>query len=132
MNHPMQFVSTHPFLYYKSRGFIRKDYNLSLKHPPIIEDDVWISSGAIILPGVRIGKGAIIAAGAVVTKDVEEYSVVAGVPAKKIKMRFDKKIIQELEKINWTEWDEKKIKDNIDLFYNPRDFIKKFGDKNEK
>jgi maltose O-acetyltransferase len=54
------------------------------KDKVIIEDDVWIGTGVIILPGVRIGRAAIIGAGAVVTKDVEEYSIVAGVPAKKI------------------------------------------------
>ena len=58
--------------------------NMLLK-PIIIEDDVWIGSGAIITQGVRVGKGAIIAAGAIVTKDVEPYSVVGGVPAKLIK-----------------------------------------------
>lgn len=58
--------------------------NMLLK-PIIIEDDVWIGSGAIITQGVRVGKGAIIAAGAIVTKDVEPFSVVGGVPAKLIK-----------------------------------------------
>lgn len=53
----------------------------------IIEDDVWIGARAIILPGVRIGKGSIVAAGAVVSKDVEPYAIVGGVPAKKIKSR---------------------------------------------
>jgi len=53
----------------------------------VINDDVWIGSNAIILPGVTIGKGAIIGAGAVVTKNVEPYAIVAGVPAKKIKTR---------------------------------------------
>ena len=53
----------------------------------IIEDDVWIGARSIILPGVRVHKGAIIAAGSVVTKDVEPYSVIAGVPAKKIRCR---------------------------------------------
>ena len=53
-----------------------------LLKPIIIEDDVWIGSGAIITQGVRVGKGAIIAAGAIVTKDVEPFSVVGGVPAK--------------------------------------------------
>ena len=56
-----------------------------LLKPIIIEDDVWIGSGAIITQGVRVGKGAIIAAGAIVTKDVEPFSVVGGVPAKLIK-----------------------------------------------
>ena len=58
--------------------------NMLLK-PIIIEDDVWVGSGAIITQGVRVGKGAIIAAGAIVTKDVEPFSVVGGVPAKLIK-----------------------------------------------
>jgi len=55
----------------------------------VIEDDVWIAARAIILPGVRIGKGAVIAAGAVVTKDVPPYTVVGGVPARKIKSRVE-------------------------------------------
>ena len=54
----------------------------------VIEDDVWVGANAIILKGVKIGEGAIVSAGAIVTKDVEPYSIVAGVPAKKIKMRF--------------------------------------------
>ena len=57
------------------------------RHPVIIEDDVWIGHRVIILPGVHIGKGAIIAAGAVVTKDVEPYSIVGGVPARFIRSR---------------------------------------------
>ncbi len=61
----------------------------------IIEDDVWIGHGCIIMAGVRIGRGAIVAAGAVVTKDVPEYAIVAGVPAKVIKYRFT--VDQQLE-----------------------------------
>ncbi len=57
--------------------------------PVVINDDVWIGNGATIMHGVEIGEGAIIAAGAVVTKDVKPYTVVGGVPAKKIKMRFE-------------------------------------------
>lgn len=55
--------------------------------PIIVEDDVWIASNAVVLKGVRIGKGAVVAAGSVVTKDVEPYTVVAGIPARKIKNR---------------------------------------------
>lgn len=63
--------------------------------PVIIEDDTWIGTGVIILKGVTVGSGAIIAAGSVVTKDVEPYSITGGVPAKLIKMRFQD---QDLEK----------------------------------
>ncbi len=55
--------------------------------PPIIEDDVWLARNVIIMPGITIGKGAIVAAGAVVTKDVASYTIVGGVPAKLIKQR---------------------------------------------
>ena len=55
----------------------------------IVEDDVWIGGGAIVMCGVRIGRGAVIAAGAVVTRDVQPYTIVAGVPAKKIRDRFE-------------------------------------------
>lgn len=57
--------------------------------PIVIDDDVWIGANAIILPGIRIGKGAVVAAGAIVTKNVEPYSIVAGVPAKIIRMRLE-------------------------------------------
>jgi len=73
-----------------------KDYNwLGLNDLTVIEDDVWIGYGSTIMSGVRIGQGSIIAAGSVVTKDAEPYSIYAGVPAKKIKDRFNSK--QDLE-----------------------------------
>ena len=67
--------------------------------PVVIEDDVWVGAGAIILKGVIIGRGAIVAAGAVVNKDVEPYSIVGGVPAKKIARRFSDEQIAEHERI---------------------------------
>lgn len=69
----------------------------------IIENDVWIGNRAIIMRGVKIGNGAVIGAGAVVTKDVEPYSIVGGVPAKIIRKRFNDKVIEKLEHIKW--WD---------------------------
>ena len=67
----------------------------------IIEDDVWIGENAVILSGVHIGQGAVIAAGAVVTRDIPPYSIVAGVPAKILRYRFDQDVINELLKIDF-------------------------------
>jgi acetyltransferase-like isoleucine patch superfamily enzyme len=76
----------------------------------IIEDDVWIGHGVTILQGVRVGNGAIIAAGAVVTKDVPSYSIVGGVPARVIKYRFSEEQIDKLKQIKWWNWDYSKIR----------------------
>ncbi|TAM97761.1 MAG: CatB-related O-acetyltransferase [Chitinophagaceae bacterium] len=65
----------------------------------IIEDDVWLGTGAIILKGVTIGRGSVIAAGALVTKDVPPYSIVGGVPAKVIKMRFSEQELKEHKRL---------------------------------
>ena len=81
-----------------------------------IKNDVWVATRAIILSGVTVGNGAIIAAGAVVTKDVEPYTLVAGVPATFKKYRFPKSIIAQLERIQWWNWDRNKIARNHSFF----------------
>jgi len=83
----------------------------------IVEDEVWIGYGATILSGVRIGKGSIIATGAVVTADVPPYSIVGGVPAKVIKRRFSDDVIERLLSINIADLPAAEIEKNIDLFY---------------
>ena len=72
-----------------------------------IGNDVWIGANAIILSGINVGNGAVIAAGSIVTKDVEPYSIVGGNPARVIKKRFDSKIIDQLEEIQWWKYDPK-------------------------
>lgn len=84
----------------------------------IINNDVWIGYDALIMPGVKIGDGAIIGARSVVTKDVEPYTVVAGNPAKIIKKRFDDKIIEKLLKIKWWNWEIDKIMQKYDAIMN--------------
>lgn len=83
-----------------------------------IGNDVWIAAGAQILHKVRIGDGAVIGGGAVVTKDVPPYAIVVGVPAKILKFRFEERIIKELLKIKWWDWPEDVILSNIDLLIN--------------
>ncbi len=82
-----------------------------------IGNDVWIGDNTIILSGVCIGNGACIAAGSIVTKDVQDYEFVAGVPAKHIKFRYSEEKIKFLQNLEWWNWSEDKIKDNKDLFF---------------
>lgn len=95
-----------------------------------IGNDVWIGSGAVILSGVRIGDGAVIAASAVVTDDIPAFAVAAGVPARVIRLRFEERIIRELSKIEWWDWDEQLIKARIkDFTTDIEAFIKKYSSK---
>lgn len=107
--HPVNFLSTHPFqcnhnLFSRFEGYSSIKVKPWVFHPKtVIGNDVWIGAKAGIASGVTIGHGAIIAAGAIVTKDVPPYAIVGGVPAKVIKMRFSKDIIEKLLKYQW--WD---------------------------
>lgn len=83
----------------------------------IIGNDVWVGKNAVILGGVTIGDGAIIAAGSIVTKDVAPYSVVGGVPAKELKKRFNENIIRELEELKWWNKSEDEIVKISNLFH---------------
>ena len=75
----------------------------------VIGNDVWIGYEAVIMAGVHIGNGAIIATRAVVTKDVPPYTIVGGVPARPIRKRFDEEVIQKLETLKWWDWSAEKI-----------------------
>ena len=79
----------------------------------MIGNDVWIGYEAVIMAGVHIGNGAIIAARAVVTKDVPPYTIVGGVPARLIRKRFDEETIQKLKTLKWWEWPFEKIKQSL-------------------
>jgi len=80
----------------------------------VIGNDVWIGQYVTIMPGVKIGDGAIIAANSTVVKNVEPYSIVGGNPANMIKKRFDDGTIELLLKLQWWDWDEKKIFMNLE------------------
>lgn len=81
-----------------------------------IGNDVWIGMGSTILNGVKIGNGVTVAAGAVVTKDIPDYCVVAGVPAKIIKMKCTREQAQEMNRIAWWNWSDEKIDSRINDF----------------
>lgn len=81
-----------------------------------IGNAVWVADDVYILPGVTIGDGAVLAAGTIVTKDVEPFSVVAGIPGKRIKYRFKTSIIEELQSICWWDWSDEKMKRNKVFF----------------
>lgn len=83
----------------------------------VIDDDVWIGYGATIMSGVHIGQGAVVAAGAVVTKAVPPYAIVGGVPAKVLKYRFEKEMIDELLKIDYSKLTKEMIEEHIDDLY---------------
>lgn len=123
--HNYEWVTTSPIITSKEYGFIKNNVAEPQKDMPIIGNDVWIGMNAIIMRGVTIGDGAVIAAGSVVTVDVLPYSIVGGVPAKHIRDRFTEEQICKMLKIKWWDWEENKIKENISLFYNIEEFISK-------
>jgi acetyltransferase-like isoleucine patch superfamily enzyme len=117
--HPTQWLSIHP-VFYSTRGqtaltFADKDYFEELA-PVTIGHDVWIGTHALVLDGVKIGTGAVIAAGAVVTRDVPDYAIVGGVPARLIRYRLDADIAARLLELEWWNWPIERLRANSALF----------------
>lgn len=120
-NHQLNSVSTYPF-YIMGNGWEKvtpKPGTLPYKGDTVIGNDVWIGQNSVIMPGVRIGNGAIIAANSVVTNDVSDYSVVGGNPAKLIKQRFNEELIELLLELKWWDWDEEKLFKNLEILTDP-------------
>jgi len=125
--HPTQdFISTHPVFYslkkqsgatYSKEQYFAEEATVTIGH------DVWIGASAVIMDGVKIGNGAIIAAGAVVTKDVAPYEIVGGVPAKTIRFRFYADEIEKIQASKWWDMDDEWLKKNAAAFRNKADFL---------
>lgn len=120
-SHPTHWISTHP-CFYSMRGqsgatFAKQNLVDELKNV-YIGNDVWIGARAMILDGVTIGDGAIVAAGSVVAKDVEAYSIVGGVPAKLIRYRFSPDLIEYLLEWKWWQLDDEVLKEVAEGFCN--------------
>jgi phosphonate metabolism protein (transferase hexapeptide repeat family) len=119
LDHPMDRVSQHNMTYRPNEYFVGAKIDkgfreLRQSQRVTVGHDVWIGHGAIILPGISIGHGAVIAAGAVVTRNVEPYAIVAGVPAKRIKWRFDKETQEKLIALAWWDWGHDKLAEAVD------------------
>lgn len=115
VSHPYNHITTHAFPY--NCEFDLCDVNKHYENKKIIiGNDVWIGANSVVLPGVKIGDGAVIGAGAVVTHDIEPYAIVIGVPAKKIKYRFSPEIIAELCRLEWWNWPADKLKETSGVF----------------
>jgi acetyltransferase-like isoleucine patch superfamily enzyme len=127
--HPISHVSTHPAFYSLSQP-LAKTFSDGDHFKPFerttIGHDVWLGENAIIKDGVKIGIGAVVGAGAVVTGDVPAYAVVAGVPARLIRYRFDEDLRQRLLASAWWDMPEEWLRENSKLFAEPEKFVRFF------
>ncbi|MBX3570202.1 MAG: antibiotic acetyltransferase [Rhizobiaceae bacterium] len=109
LDHPMERVTTHKVSYRPNEYFLYLGVDEGFRErrrarSVTTGNDVWIGHGAVVMPGVSIGNGAVIGANAVVTRDVEPYAVVAGVPAKRLRWRFEEPVRQRIEALAWWDW----------------------------
>lgn len=111
--HELKFISTYPF----QAKLLKVEGETGTRGDIIVKDDVWIGDSAIILSGVEIGQGSVIAAGSVVTRDVPPYAIVGGVPARVIKYRFEEELIKELIKIDYEKVDKEFVEGHLDIWY---------------
>lgn len=117
--HPSDLISTSP-VFYSTKGqcgtsFAAEDY-FAEEAETSIGHDVWIGTRVFVRDGVRIGHGAIVAAGAVVVKDVPDYAIVGGVPARVIRLRFSEDAVRELLSIEWWNWSEERLREAQPVF----------------
>jgi phosphonate metabolism protein (transferase hexapeptide repeat family) len=132
VQHPMDRVTQHHMTYRKvDYGFAHLDdhefFDWRRTNRVKIGHDVWIGHGAIIMKGVEIGTGAVIGSGAVVTKNVQPYTIAAGVPAKPLKRRFCEKTAEKLLEIAWWDWPREKLEAHFEELNDTEAFIRKFG-----
>ena len=115
-NHKISGFSTYPFQIF-GNGWERvtpRSEEFPQKGDTVVGHDVWLGYQSMVMPGVRIGSGAIIATQSLVVKDVEPYTIVGGNPARCLKQRFDQNTIDELLTIAWWDWDREKISRNLE------------------
>lgn len=133
VNHPMDRVTQHHMTYRGVSYRLAEADDVEIfdwrrTHRVKIGHDVWIGHGAIIMKDVTIGDGAVVASGAVVTKDVAPYTVVGGIPAKKIKDRFPQHIVEKLQKIAWWDWSREQLEERFSELNHLDSFLEKYSD----
>ena len=114
LEHPLERVSQHKITYRANEYFLGAKLDGEFRERrqgKLVEvgHDVWVGHGAIVKPGVKIGHGAVIAAGAIVTRDVPAYAIVAGVPAKFMRWRFEPKLSERIISLGWWDWKHDKL-----------------------
>ena len=129
-DHELNYVSTSP-VFYRGRNIFNR--NLGSLEPNInkkveIGNDVWIGEACFINSGVRIGNGVVIGAHSVVTRDVPDYAIVAGAPARIIRFRFDEETIQKFNKSKWWDYSDDILKQKSEIFNDPKLFLDKVGE----
>ncbi len=114
--HRTDWIATYPFFYMQDeQAFAAATDGFCRAGDTVIGNDVWIGAEAMIMPGVRVGNGAVIAARAVVTRSVPAYTVVAGMPARAVRRRFDDACCALLEEMQWWDWPLERIRDAMPL-----------------
>lgn len=114
-NHKMSSFATFPFpVVAENWGLdVEREEAWDIEGDTVVGNDVWIGLESLIMPGVHIGDGAIVAARSLVTKDVPPFTVVGGAPARVIKKRFSDEVIGLLQALKWWDWDVQKVKANV-------------------
>ncbi|MDO9196359.1 DapH/DapD/GlmU-related protein [Rhodoferax sp.] len=130
--HPMEYPTLHHFTYRPTMyGMGPEDdaefFQWRRRQRVVIGHDTWIGHGAVIMPGVRIGNGAVVGSNSVVTRDVPPYAIVGGVAAKVIRQRFPRAIAEALEATAWWDWDHDTLTERLPEFKDLRGFLAKYA-----
>jgi acetyltransferase-like isoleucine patch superfamily enzyme len=118
-NHRPDWVTTYPFRVMWGMPGAWSDGHPRPESDIEVGNDVWIGAQALILPGVKIGDGAVVGARAVVTRDVRPYAIVGGIPAREIRRRFSDEQVDALLELRWWDWPEEKLRAHVDLLCSP-------------